>query len=66
MNIKLIIFFFVALLMPIYLRPIWHNRKKKLTLEVHHHPVDFRLGWFSLALFFDGALFALVVAWLFT
>jgi len=64
-NLKLIIFFFVALFILIYLAIFWHNRHEKIEFHLFSKKIEINLGIMAFGVFLDGAILTALLFWLF-
>jgi len=64
MNLKLIIFFVVAVFTLMYLVTFWNNRGKKIKFTVFNHEIEINLGLLAFSIFLDGMIIAILINWL--
>ena len=64
MNLKLIIFFVVAILTLTYLSVFWQNRKKRIKVKLFTQEIEINLGFLAFGIFIDGIILAAILIWL--
>lgn len=64
MNFKIPLFFLVAFSVLAYFDLFWKNRHEKIRIHLFGREAMVGLGLLALTAFLDGALLALILAWL--
>jgi hypothetical protein len=64
MNLKLLLFFIVSLFTLLYFVQFWENRHSKAVFHIFGQKIEMNFGLLLLAVFLDGAILAILLAWL--
>lgn len=64
MDWKLLLFFIVILFTLLYFVLFWNNRHEKVHFHIFSQKTDMNLGLLMAAVFLDGIILTLLLAWL--